>query len=208
MKFASLYILTTPAVVLVGAGLAMALPGERAAMLNSGPHGFSEVLYAFTSAANNNGSAFAGLTRQHRLVQHRARSGDAPRPLPADGVRPGARRLARRAAAGPGHRGHPAHSPAAVRRPADRSDPHRRRSHVLPGARARARSRKVCTDVHDHRSSLPPRRAPPASAAPGLGRTARSQAAADVLPRRRAQARSAGRWSTTRSCSWSRSGRC
>ncbi len=61
MKFASLYILTTPAVVLVGAGLAMALPGERAGMLNPGPHGFSEVLYAFTSAGNNNGSAFAGL---------------------------------------------------------------------------------------------------------------------------------------------------
>ncbi|MDX3239267.1 potassium-transporting ATPase subunit KdpA [Streptomyces sp. ME03-5709C] len=62
MKFASLYILTTPAIVLVGAGLAMALPGERAGMLNTGPHGFSEVLYAFTSAANNNGSAFAGLS--------------------------------------------------------------------------------------------------------------------------------------------------
>ncbi|MEW2519043.1 potassium-transporting ATPase subunit KdpA [Actinacidiphila alni] len=61
MKFASLYILATPAVVLVGTGLAMALPGERASMLNSGPHGFSEVLYAFTSAANNNGSAFAGI---------------------------------------------------------------------------------------------------------------------------------------------------
>jgi len=40
----------------------MALPGERAGMLNTGPHGLSEVLYAFTSAANNNGSAFAGLT--------------------------------------------------------------------------------------------------------------------------------------------------
>ncbi|MGW9431409.1 potassium-transporting ATPase subunit KdpA [Streptomyces decoyicus] len=62
MKYASLYILTTPAVVLAGAGLAMAFPGERAAMLNSGPHGFSEVLYAFASAANNNGSAFAGLS--------------------------------------------------------------------------------------------------------------------------------------------------
>jgi K+-transporting ATPase ATPase A chain len=62
MKFASLYILTTPAIVLVGAGTAMSLKGERANMLNSGPHGFSEVLYAFTSAANNNGSAFAGIT--------------------------------------------------------------------------------------------------------------------------------------------------
>ncbi|WP_035802893.1 potassium-transporting ATPase subunit KdpA [Kitasatospora mediocidica] len=62
IKFASLYILTTPAIVLIGTGVAMTYPAERADMLNSGPHGFSEVLYAFTSAANNNGSAFAGLT--------------------------------------------------------------------------------------------------------------------------------------------------
>jgi K+-transporting ATPase ATPase A chain len=62
IKFASLYLLTTPAIVLVGMATAMALPGERAAMLNSGPHGMSEVLYAFTSAANNNGSAFAGIS--------------------------------------------------------------------------------------------------------------------------------------------------
>ncbi len=62
VKFASLYILTTPAVVLVGTAIAMALPGERASMLNSGAHGLSEVLYTFTSAANNNGSAFAGIS--------------------------------------------------------------------------------------------------------------------------------------------------
>ncbi|MDH6137973.1 K+-transporting ATPase ATPase A chain [Kitasatospora sp. MAA4] len=62
IKFASLYILTTPAVVLIGTGVAMTFRSERAAILNSGPHGFSEVLYAFTSCANNNGSAFAGLT--------------------------------------------------------------------------------------------------------------------------------------------------
>jgi K+-transporting ATPase ATPase A chain len=62
VKFASLYLLTTPTLVLSGAALAMALPGERAGMLNSGPHGLSEVLYAFTSAANNNGSAFAGIS--------------------------------------------------------------------------------------------------------------------------------------------------
>src|SRR5262249_8607900 len=62
VKFASLYLLTTPTVVLVGAATAMALPGERAGMLNTGPHGLSEVLYAFTSAANNNGSAFAGIS--------------------------------------------------------------------------------------------------------------------------------------------------
>jgi K+-transporting ATPase ATPase A chain len=62
VKFASLYLLTTPALVLAGTAVAMALPGERASMLNSGPHGLSEVLYAFTSAANNNGSAFAGIS--------------------------------------------------------------------------------------------------------------------------------------------------
>ncbi|MBL7499992.1 potassium-transporting ATPase subunit KdpA [Frankia sp. CNm7] len=62
IKFASLYLLATPTLVLVGTALAMGLPGERASMLNSGPHGLSEVLYAFTSAANNNGSAFAGIS--------------------------------------------------------------------------------------------------------------------------------------------------
>ena len=62
LKFASLYLLTTPALVLVGTAIAMALPGERASMLNGGAHGLSEVLYAFTSAGNNNGSAFAGIS--------------------------------------------------------------------------------------------------------------------------------------------------
>jgi K+-transporting ATPase ATPase A chain len=62
LKFASLYLLTTPAIVLTGTAIAMAMPGQRAGMLNTGPHGFSEVLYAFTSAANNNGSAFAGIS--------------------------------------------------------------------------------------------------------------------------------------------------
>ncbi len=62
IKFASLYFLTTPTLVLVGTGVAMAITSARASMLNVGAHGFSEVLYAFTSAANNNGSAFAGIS--------------------------------------------------------------------------------------------------------------------------------------------------
>ena len=62
IKLAGLYILATPFCVLVGAGLAIAMPGQRASILNSGPHGLSEVLYAFTSASNNNGSAFAGIS--------------------------------------------------------------------------------------------------------------------------------------------------
>jgi K+-transporting ATPase ATPase A chain len=62
IKLAASYFLVSPLIVLIGTSVAMALPGQRASMLNSGPHGLSEVLYAFTSAANNNGSAFAGLT--------------------------------------------------------------------------------------------------------------------------------------------------
>ncbi|MBO0807828.1 MAG: potassium-transporting ATPase subunit KdpA [Actinobacteria bacterium] len=62
MKYAALYILTTPAIVLFFAALSIALPGPRASILNPGPHGLTEIMYAFTSMANNNGSAFAGLT--------------------------------------------------------------------------------------------------------------------------------------------------
>ena len=62
IKLAASYFLVTPLLVLTGTAVAMAMPGQRAGMLNSGPHGLSEVLYAFTSAANNNGSAFAGLS--------------------------------------------------------------------------------------------------------------------------------------------------
>ncbi|ANP48540.1 K+-transporting ATPase ATPase A chain [Streptomyces griseochromogenes] len=61
MKLAACYILITPALVLVFTAASMALPTPPNSMLNSGAHGFSEVLYAFTSASNNNGSAFAGL---------------------------------------------------------------------------------------------------------------------------------------------------
>lgn len=61
IKFAATYFLITPLLVLTGTALAIAMPGQRAGMLNTGPHGLSEVLYAFTSASNNNGSAFAGI---------------------------------------------------------------------------------------------------------------------------------------------------
>jgi potassium-transporting ATPase potassium-binding subunit len=61
MKLASLYFLVTPSIVLIGAAAAFA-SGRNSTALNTGPHGLSEVLYAFTSAGNNNGSAFAGIT--------------------------------------------------------------------------------------------------------------------------------------------------
>ncbi|MFE3185353.1 potassium-transporting ATPase subunit KdpA [Streptomyces violascens] len=61
IKFAACYILVTPALVLIFTAIAMAMPSTLTSMTNSGAHGFSEVLYAYTSGANNNGSAFAGL---------------------------------------------------------------------------------------------------------------------------------------------------
>ncbi|MFF1722587.1 potassium-transporting ATPase subunit KdpA [Streptomyces sviceus] len=61
IKFAACYILVTPALVLLFTAAAMALPTPGHSMTNSGAHGFSEILYAYTSASNNNGSAFAGL---------------------------------------------------------------------------------------------------------------------------------------------------
>jgi len=62
MKMVALYYLTTPLPLLAAAGLALALPAGRASIGNPGAHGLSEVVYAFTSAANSNGSAFGGLS--------------------------------------------------------------------------------------------------------------------------------------------------
>ncbi|MGI9005342.1 MAG: potassium-transporting ATPase subunit KdpA [Streptosporangiaceae bacterium] len=62
MKYAALYFLTVPVVTLAAAGLSIAMKTPRASILNPGPHGLTEIMYAFTSMANNNGSAFAGLT--------------------------------------------------------------------------------------------------------------------------------------------------
>lgn len=61
IKLASMYFLVTPVLVLIGTAVAMATEAGRSSMWNTGAHGLSEVLYAFTSASNNNGSAFAGL---------------------------------------------------------------------------------------------------------------------------------------------------
>ncbi|NNC10320.1 potassium-transporting ATPase subunit KdpA [Planctomonas sp. JC2975] len=67
IKLASLYFLTTPTLILAGTALSFAVPGvvqsvEKTTIFNPGQHGFSEILYAFTSAGNNNGSAFGGIS--------------------------------------------------------------------------------------------------------------------------------------------------
>ena len=124
-------------------------------MLNTGPHGLSEVLYAFTSAANNNGSAFAGISVN--TVWYNTALGIAMllgRFLPMVFVLGLAGSLAQAAddAGDPRARCRPT---AVVRRHAHRRDADRGRAHLLPGARARVRSRKDCTDVPP---KSPPRR--------------------------------------------------
>ena len=62
MKLASIFILTTPFVVLLGTAAGVMTTAGAAGVANPGAHGFSEILYAFSSAGNNNGSAFAGIS--------------------------------------------------------------------------------------------------------------------------------------------------
>ena len=61
IRLVVLYVLTLPVVILAGAAAAVVLPTALDSRLNDGPHGFTEILYAYASAANGNGSAFAGL---------------------------------------------------------------------------------------------------------------------------------------------------
>jgi potassium-transporting ATPase potassium-binding subunit len=61
MKLVVIYLLVVPALILSFAGISVVLGGAKSAILNPGPHGLSEIVYAFTSASNNNGSAFGGL---------------------------------------------------------------------------------------------------------------------------------------------------
>ena len=67
MKMASLVILVMPAAVLVGTAVAVATSAGQAGATNPGAHGFSQILYAFTSAGNNNGSAFAGINANNQF---------------------------------------------------------------------------------------------------------------------------------------------
>jgi len=74
MKMSSLVILITPALVLVGTSIGVLTAAGKAGIANPGIHGFSEILYAFSSASNNNGSAFAGSPRTRRSTTPRSAS--------------------------------------------------------------------------------------------------------------------------------------
>ena len=168
IKFASLYFLTTPALVLIGTGGgdgAARRAGRRCS--TPGAHGLSEVLYAFTSAANNNGSAFAGITVN--TTWYNTALGLAMllgRFLPIVFVLGLAGSLARQQPV-PASAGHAADPPAAVRRHARRRHGDRRRAHLPARARARPAGRRTALthsskdhDVRHHRTGS---RRPPAS---------------------------------------------
>ncbi len=92
MKMVAIVVLLTPLLVLVGASIGVLTTAGTAGISNPGPHGFSEILYAYSSAANNNGSAFAGPDGQHPVLQHHDRHRNVVWPLRIDH-------------SGPGHRG-------------------------------------------------------------------------------------------------------
>ncbi len=139
---------TTPALVLIGPRASRWRPRrDGASILNPGPHGLSEVFYAFASASNNNGSAFAGLSANTDFYNTAPGGRDGTRPVPADLLRARARRLARPAGQGARVGRHAAHPPTAVRRCSSSAS-----SSSSPGSPScppwrSARSRRDC---HDH----------------------------------------------------------
>ncbi len=142
IKLASLYILVTPILVLAGTALSFAIPGirsdvENVSIWNPGVHGLSEVLYAFTSAANNNGSAFAGLTANTPWLNTALGVAMLLGRFVPDRLHPRARGLARRAGRRPVERGHPPDAPPAVRRSPGRHRGRHHGPHLLPGPHSR-----------------------------------------------------------------------
>ena len=136
MKYASLYFLTLPVVILTMAALSIGTKQGQTPIFNPGPHGLTEVMYAFTSMANNNGSAFAGLGTAAKWYQITGGItmllGRFAPEIFALGL---AGSLARQAPV-PAERRDAGHQDAAVRRHAGRRHPHPRRPDLLPGARA------------------------------------------------------------------------
>ena len=96
VKMTMLAILCLPLSYLGFTAIASAVPAGVAGILNPGPHGFSEMLYAYTSGTGNNGSAFAGLTANSVVLQSDPGLRHADRPLRDDRTDAGGRRLARR----------------------------------------------------------------------------------------------------------------
>ena len=146
VKMAMLAILILPLMYLGWTAVAVVLPSAVASMNNPGPHGFTEVLYAYTSATGNNGSAFAGLNGATFFYNLTLAVGDAGRPVLDDRSGDGDRGIARREEIDPRVVRHLPDDRRPVRRPRRRRHPDRRRPHLLSGARARPGGRAARHD--------------------------------------------------------------
>ncbi len=144
IKLAATYFLITPLIVLTGTAVAMAMPGQRA---RHAQHRSARPLRGALRVhlrGQQQRLGFRGHRREHRLVQHRTRAGDAVRPVPADHLRPGTGRFAGQTGQDARLRRHAAHPPTAVRR-------HGRRRHADPGRPhlpAHARAGPLAEGIH------------------------------------------------------------
>ena len=198
------YVLTMPAVVLIGTAIAISTPAGLAGQLQGGPHGLSEIVYAFASAGNNNGSAFGGLTSgtpfYNTLLGLAMLVG---RFVPIALVLALAGRLAQPADDVPEGAGTLPDAHAAVRRPARDRDPRGRRPHVRPRPVPRSRrgvavmSTTLVKPPDARRPCVAGAPRPTLSVAPARGRAAR----------RPARPRPAHAVGLPRACSSSRSAR-
>ncbi len=138
IKLAMLAVLILTVCILGGAGLCLVLPVGLASLSNAGPHGLSEMLYAWTSATENNGSAMAGSDRRHAPARLRSRHCHGARPLRLHDPGAGDCRLAGRKAEAAGERWHVSYYGAVVHRLVGGCDYHPRRLAVHAGGCARA----------------------------------------------------------------------
>ena len=138
VKMAMLAILILPLSMLAFTAISVMLPFGLSSIQDPGPHGFSEVLYLYHVADRQQRFRLRRLHRQYTLVQHDRRARHADRALFCDHPDDGGSRLAGRQKDGAGIRRNLPDDRGLVRGSARRRDPHHRRPHVLPGARARA----------------------------------------------------------------------
>ena len=149
MKLAMLYVLIFPAVILIPAAIGGVIPAGLSSISNPGPHGFSQILYAFTEAGANNGSAFAGLNANVPLLQRDDGVRDVARPVHDGDSRARDSRIGRgqedhcRQRRYVPDRRHP------VRVPADWRNHNRRRVDLLLRRRARTDRRATADDVRE-----------------------------------------------------------
>ena len=143
MKMAAIAVLMPLVMALGGTAVAVVVDAGKAGVANPGAHGFSEILYAFSSASNNNGSAFAGLSANTPFYNTAlgfcmlfSRYWLAIPVLAIAGALVTKKKV-------PVEPGHVADPHAAVRGDAGRHGHHHRRAHLHPGAGARARSSSI-----------------------------------------------------------------